>query len=547
MSEIKKKNLIFNNLLFEILRSTSSLSFNPNTTIINLNNNTLVIDNPSTHQRCDSHMSNFSSNMSLNAEPNLRSYLPDKLQIVKPIEGSQTLQHWQQLATPNLGCLIEPRPGIYIKGKDPNIDSNSSSCSSTSSSVENDHNIDITVLRQINQQKNKDEFTSDLDDTINLSSIEDNDEYQFINTSSIYTYTDTKKFYGNTKSVFAMPTLMSSDSIDNVNISSNERLILKQLLNSQKEEHVQRNSTTSTTTTLTNTMSTMASSTMVTTMTPATTKIIDTSNSYLDEINILSQKYFTAPLRSDNLKITNKYQIKNIDISNRLNELNLLSNFQKETKNSPDTPPPSPTLACDDDLSDREIENINETNRKDETCKYISTPPTSPINIRENKIKLLEVDFVNEIIDKLSLFSFKSIEPKNIKDVTIPVPFKTQNINNKEFSEILKPLAIYANNNDTIITPVSTPTTNTLPPDLFTPIIEQKEIIPDTPPPSPYRTSPTPSISINDDMLLDLDEKKIQNSAFIKVSTMNPLINKTIDLSKLLGSLTSLKRNQRFV
>jgi hypothetical protein len=42
--------------------------------------------------------------------------LPEKLQIVKPLEGSQTLQHWQQLATPNLGCLFETRPGISIKG-----------------------------------------------------------------------------------------------------------------------------------------------------------------------------------------------------------------------------------------------------------------------------------------------------------------------------------------------------------------------------------------------------------------------------------------------
>lgn len=40
----------------------------------------------------------------------------DKLQIVKPIEGSITLKHWQNLATPNFGCLFENRPGITIKG-----------------------------------------------------------------------------------------------------------------------------------------------------------------------------------------------------------------------------------------------------------------------------------------------------------------------------------------------------------------------------------------------------------------------------------------------
>ncbi|XP_066443925.1 trafficking kinesin-binding protein 1-like isoform X3 [Eleutherodactylus coqui] len=44
-----------------------------------------------------------------------RSYLPEKLQIVKPIEGSATLLHWQQLARPNLGGILDPRPGVLTK------------------------------------------------------------------------------------------------------------------------------------------------------------------------------------------------------------------------------------------------------------------------------------------------------------------------------------------------------------------------------------------------------------------------------------------------
>ncbi|KAG8566427.1 hypothetical protein GDO81_013249 [Engystomops pustulosus] len=44
-----------------------------------------------------------------------RSYLPEKLQIVKPIEGSATLLHWQQLAKPNLGGILDPRPGVLTK------------------------------------------------------------------------------------------------------------------------------------------------------------------------------------------------------------------------------------------------------------------------------------------------------------------------------------------------------------------------------------------------------------------------------------------------
>ncbi|KAG1683551.1 Trafficking kinesin-binding protein 1 [Nymphon striatum] len=48
---------------------------------------------------------------------NKRRYqFPEKLQIVKPIEGSATLLKWQKLATPHLGCLSEVRPGVMIKG-----------------------------------------------------------------------------------------------------------------------------------------------------------------------------------------------------------------------------------------------------------------------------------------------------------------------------------------------------------------------------------------------------------------------------------------------
>ncbi|XP_051729294.1 trafficking kinesin-binding protein 1 isoform X3 [Ctenopharyngodon idella] len=48
-----------------------------------------------------------------------RPYLPDKLQIVKPLEGSATLQHWQQLAQPNLGGILDARPGVVPKGYRP--------------------------------------------------------------------------------------------------------------------------------------------------------------------------------------------------------------------------------------------------------------------------------------------------------------------------------------------------------------------------------------------------------------------------------------------
>ena len=44
--------------------------------------------------------------------------LPDKLRIVKPLEGSLTLHNWSKLATPHLGGVLEERCGVAIKGSD---------------------------------------------------------------------------------------------------------------------------------------------------------------------------------------------------------------------------------------------------------------------------------------------------------------------------------------------------------------------------------------------------------------------------------------------
>lgn len=45
--------------------------------------------------------------------------LPEKLQIVKPLEGSSTLQVWSALATPHLGNLLEKRPGVQMRVERP--------------------------------------------------------------------------------------------------------------------------------------------------------------------------------------------------------------------------------------------------------------------------------------------------------------------------------------------------------------------------------------------------------------------------------------------
>ncbi|KAL4635791.1 trafficking kinesin-binding protein 2-like [Arapaima gigas] len=45
-----------------------------------------------------------------------KTFMPEKLQIVKPIEGSLTLHHWQQLAQPHLATILDPHPGVVTKG-----------------------------------------------------------------------------------------------------------------------------------------------------------------------------------------------------------------------------------------------------------------------------------------------------------------------------------------------------------------------------------------------------------------------------------------------
>ncbi|XP_033229928.1 trafficking kinesin-binding protein milt [Belonocnema kinseyi] len=64
----------------------------------------------------DSIMSTGSSGNLSGFSGNSAWRLPEKLQIVKPIEGSQTLHHWSQLATPTLGGLLEERPGVKTRG-----------------------------------------------------------------------------------------------------------------------------------------------------------------------------------------------------------------------------------------------------------------------------------------------------------------------------------------------------------------------------------------------------------------------------------------------
>ncbi|XP_070711591.1 trafficking kinesin-binding protein 2 [Pempheris klunzingeri] len=61
--------------------------------------------------------SSFSNLSELSFSSSLfKTFLPEKLQIVKPMEGSLTLHHWQQLAKPHLATILDPHPGVVTKG-----------------------------------------------------------------------------------------------------------------------------------------------------------------------------------------------------------------------------------------------------------------------------------------------------------------------------------------------------------------------------------------------------------------------------------------------
>lgn len=97
------------------------------------------------------------SGLSVSGSASVHFKIPEKLQIVKPMEGSVTLRHWQQLAQPHIGGIFESRPGVQIKGE---------------------KKIDIE------------------EEVYNLSDYEEDDDYQscpskrFPESSTIYTYTD---------------------------------------------------------------------------------------------------------------------------------------------------------------------------------------------------------------------------------------------------------------------------------------------------------------------------------------------------------------------
>ena len=213
----------------------------------------------------------------------------------------------------------------------------------------------------------------------------------------------------------------------------------------------------------------------------------------------------------------------------------------------PGTPPGTPFGELDYEYIAEQAANKTKNNSDLNNNNNNSDAKTEKIAQSQN--------FFDQIVGKLSLFSFKSVTtPGQEKDVAS--------------SFIIKPKPVYP------LTPQSSPINfksswhndSNRPNEIFDihllneklmdnkkkASVDAGDIEPElvameiakptceTPPPSPSKFSPP--LPLLDE---DYNEENFRKSAFVKVASLNPYINKSIDLNSLLGSLSTLKRNQR--
>ncbi|XP_054915665.1 trafficking kinesin-binding protein 2 isoform X3 [Poeciliopsis prolifica] len=87
-----------------------------------------------------------------------KTFLPEKLQIVKPMEGSLTLHHWQQLAQPHLATILDPHPGVVTKGFRPLAQDAMFRLSDMEEDEEAEEHREIAALEKGTAEKGKEEL-----------------------------------------------------------------------------------------------------------------------------------------------------------------------------------------------------------------------------------------------------------------------------------------------------------------------------------------------------------------------------------------------------
>ena len=204
-----------------------------------------------------------------------------------------------------------------------------------------------------------------------------------------------------------------------------------------------------------------------------------------------------------------------------------LSSYFK--RNVPGTPPGTPT-------NDLELEDECEPNESD----------TSPANDSDHSAKTH--NFFDQIVNKLNLFSFKAVSRAKV-------------LASSQETRVLKPSPMYFSEKKETYSDSKSNSGDCKNGELFhlnaqvedEDEEEDKEMLEigknliangtSTPPPSPSKFSP-PLLTPHGEQDA-YDKEEMSKSAFVKVTSLNPFLNKSVDLNKLLDSLSSLKRNQR--
>ena len=411
--------------------------------------------------------------------------LPEKLQIVKPIEGSQTLQHWQYLATPNLGCLFDQRPGIAIRGAHHDL-------------------LDIVV-------NNKKEFLSHIDEDQDDGICDDEEFTENEEDLDEFDY----EFYNEKRSINYANLESELNEVEREQSSKNMRSLtpskvqlLTQLL--EKEEKA------------------------------------EASERGKEEESELSHSdgYFMGFFKQ---------------ISTRYFRSTSLSEEQNSHKSNSD-PPPKPTMR----KSPSKARNTGGTD-----CHDPDTPPSSPINLPAPN-----VDTKFQLLKNISSFLTTAKSPGTPPGTPtheLEETVSSSSSSSDEELQLQQDKSVFESFFDQIVNKLgalshfvrsSTNRQETNHHDVHT-IKEfdveeselceinnnagggsgEKSVKCSTPPPSPSKFSPPlPDL----DYQAEYTEEEMRKSAFVKVAKLNPLLNQRIDLASLLGSLSSLKRTQRF-
>jgi hypothetical protein len=429
--------------------------------------------------------------------------LPERLQIVKPIEGSQTLQHWQHLATPNLGCLFESRPGISIKGGQDDIVVNNKKDALTSiidldSDYEDDDGIDDRY-----------DYDEDIDD-------------EFMNELE-------RNFYDPSE----QQPLMDTEPANLRVLTPSKVELLSRLLSNEEA-------------------STAASDPAVNSDSQPDS-LSNSAGSFMGFIKNISTRYFRSVSTNDESQA-------------RKQAVNKVRKSPKKNRecDDPDTPPSSPINlpGSHTDLKFQLMDVLESAKNKCITLgsflKLAPTPPGTPFNERADCVEESSSSsedettegsvfdnmqsFFDQIVNRLGVFSFRTV------NTTQPVIGSEQ--------ELVKPSPVYFDSNyEELKSKLENVGRFNEEDDAEMVEIERRKeeeeavtaaaagVKCSTPPPSPSKFSP-PLPDMNAEAYT---EEEMRKSAFVKVATLNPLINKSmsIDLNSLLGSLSTLRRNQR--